>query len=116
MRLFERMQVPCTRLMLTEVGDGEGGHESVWSAGQAFSAAVVRASTAEGADAGRLEAANAYTVTTSERLSHGDVFRRDGDGQAFRVTSNADDMAAPGCATFAFAQFAAEEWRLPDAD
>ena len=76
----------------------------------------MRDTSAEARVAEAAGVANSYTVTCSEELSFGDVFKRVSDGQVFRVTSNGDDGAAPECATFAFYQSTAEEWRLPDAD
>ena len=40
------------------------------------------------------------------------MFRRDADGQVFRVTSNGDDVQTPDAATFQFQQVSAEEWVL----
>ena len=56
------------------------------------------------------------TVTTDEPLRYGDLFQRAFDGQVFRCTSNADDGAAPCCASFSFGQCSAEEWEVPDGD
>lgn len=115
-RLFERMAVPCVRMEREEAPDGEGGSLLAWREGKAFEAAVARDTSAAARVAEADGVANSYTVTGTERLDFGDVFMRVSDGQAFRVTSNGDDGAAPACATFAFYQSTAEEWRLPDAD
>lgn len=114
-RLFERMAVPCVRLERDEAPDGEGGRTVTWREGKAFAAAIAHDTSSEARIAEAAGVANAYTVTGPERLSFGDVFRRASDGQAFRVTSNGDDGAAPSCATFAFYQSTAEEWEVPDA-
>ena len=114
-RLYERMAVPCVRLERDEAPDGEGGVTVTWREGKAFAAAIARDTSSEARVAEAAGVANAYTVTGPERLSFGDVFRRVGDGQTFRVTSDGDDGAAPACATFSFYQSTAEEWGLPDA-
>lgn len=114
-RLFERMAVPCVRLERGGAPDGEGGVTATWREGEAFVAAIARDTSTEARVAEAAGVANAYTVTGPERLSFGDVFRRASDGQAFRVTSNGDDGAAPACATFSFYQSTAEEWEVPDA-
>ena len=114
-RLFERMAVPCVRLERDEAPDGEGGVTVTWREGEAFVAAIVRDTSSEARIAEAAGVANTYTVTGPESLSFGDVFRRVSDGQAFRVTSNGDDGAAPACATFSFFQSTAKEWGLPDA-
>lgn len=115
-RLYERMRVPCVHMVRRSVPDGEGGWTETWATGRAFSASIVRDTSAEARVAEAAGVANTYTATCSEELSHGDVFRRVSDGQVFRVTSNADDGRPPACATFSFTQCTAEEWRLPDAD
>ena len=115
-RLYERMRVPCVRMLRRSVADGEGGWAETWAEVRSFAATIVRDTSAEARVAEAPGVANAYTVTFSEELSHGDVFKRVSDGQVFRVTSNADDGRPPACATFTFTQCTAEEWRLPDAD
>ena len=114
--LFERMRTACTHLSHGTKSDGEGGTVSTWDEGRTFMATIVRDSSTEARVAEHEGVSNVYTVTTSEVLSHGDVFRRRSDGQTFRVTSDSDDMNAPSMATFTFSQVSAEEWRLPDAD
>ena len=108
-RLFERMAVPCTRVAVETAPDGEGGFTASLSDGAAFEAAIVRDSSTASRIAERDGVRNVYTVTTSEPLRHGDLFRRDSDGQLFRCTSDADDGAAPRCASFGFGQCSAEE-------
>lgn len=115
-RLYERMAVPCALMVRTRVPDGEGGWSESWAVGRRLDAAIAHDSSTESRVAEADGVANSYTVTCGEALSYGDVIRRLSDGQCFRVTSNADDGAPPACATFAFFQSTAEEWRLPDAD
>ena len=104
-RLYERMAVACARLVAKTEPDGEGGLKTVLAVGDGFTAAIVH-------DGVR----NVYTVTTDEPLRYGDLFQRAFDGQVFRCTSNADDGAAPCCASFGFGQCSAEEWEVPDGD
>lgn len=115
MRLFERMMTGCTLLERSEAPDGQGGRSVSWADGEPFEAALVLASSSEAQQGCSERCDNRYTVTTLEPLGHGDVFRRSSDGQVFRVTSNADDVEAPGAATFRLMQCQAEEWELPDA-
>ena len=115
-RLFERMYAPCTRIAATTEPDGEGGLKAAYADAGGFLAAIVRDSSTASRIAEAEGVANAYTVTTSEPLRFHDLFRRDSDGQVFRVTSDADDGAAPACASFAFGQCTAEEWGVPDGD
>lgn len=115
-RLYERMAVPCTRLVAKTEADGEGGFNTVLADGGGFAAAIVRDSSTASHIAEHDGVRNVYTVTTGEPLRYGDLFRRDSDGQVFRCTSDADDGAAPCCASFSFGQCSAEEWEVPDGD
>ena len=114
MSLVDNFKVPCTLLERSRVPDGEGGWTTGWADGPGFQAAIVRNSSLAARVAEREGLTNVYTVTTAPnaRLEFHDVFKRLSDGQVFRVTSNADDMATPKVATFQFQQVSAEEWRL----
>ena len=114
MSLVDNFKEPCTLLERSRVPDGEGGWTTGWADGSQFSAAIVRNSTLAARVAEREGLTNVYTVTTSPNanLEFHDVFRRDRDGQVFRVTSNGDDVQTPAQATFQFQQVSAEEWQL----
>lgn len=115
-RLYERMAVACTRLVARTEPDGEGGFKTVLTVGDGFTAAIVRDSSTASRIAEHDGVRNIYTVTTAEPLRYGDLFQRAFDEQVFRCTSNADDGAAPCCASFSFGQCSAEEWEVPDGD
>lgn len=115
-RLYKRMAVACARLVAKTEPDGEGGFKTVLTVGDGFMAAIVRDSSTASRIAEHDGVRNVYTVTTAEPLCYGDLFRRTSDGQVFRCTSNADDGAAPHCASFGFGQCSAEEWEVPDGD
>jgi len=104
----------CTLLEKTRVPDGEGGWTTVWVDGMGFQAAITYDTTitARVAESEGMKAT--YTVTTdkSTQLDFHDVFRRERDGQVFRVTSQGDDRRTPQRATFQVSQVAAEEWAL----
>lgn len=112
MRLYERMTAACVALERREVSDGEGGASGgAWCAGARFDAALTLDSASEDRVAEKQGQAQTWTVTTGHRLGFHDVFRRESDGQAFRVTSVLD--AAPSVATFGFKQYRAEAWEVP---
>lgn len=115
-RLYERMAVACARLVAKTEPDGEGGFKTVLAVGDGFTAAIVRDSSTASRIAEHDGVRNVYTVTTSETLRYGDLFRRDSDSRVFRCTSDAVDGAAPCCAPFFFGQCSAEEWEVPDGD
>lgn len=104
----------CTLIEKTRVSDGEGGWTVAWTDGVDFVAAIVLDNTinARVAEAEGMRAI--YTVTTDSAtpLEFHDVFRRNSDGQVFRVTSDGTDKMSPASATFKVAQVRAEEWSL----
>lgn len=112
--LIDAFKVPCTLLEKSRVPDGEGGFTTAWTDGPKFDAAIVRDTSLQARVAEKEGVSNVYTVTTAAnaRLDFHDVFRRDGDGQVFRVTSNGDDKRTPDVASFQFEQVTAEEWSL----
>lgn len=104
----------CTLLEKTRVSDGEGGWTTAWADGMAFYAAITYDNTlrARVAESDGMKAT--YTITTEKSmpLDFHDVFRRERDGQVFRVTSQGDDKKTPNSASFQVSQVAAEEWNL----
>lgn len=114
MSLVDEFKVPCVLLEKKRVADGEGGWTTTWVESAEFSAAIVRDTTMTARIAERDGVTNVYTVTTDVNapLEFHDVFRRESDGQVFRVTSNGDDKVTPGRSSFQFSQSSAEEWVL----
>lgn len=112
--LVEAMKVPCTMLEKTRVPDGEGGFTTGWRDGAPFMAAIALDSSTLARIAEKQGVSSLYTVTTSPdaHLDFHDVFRRDSDGQVFRVTSDGSDRTTPSVATFHFERVSAEEWVL----
>lgn len=104
----------CTLLEKARVSDGEGGWTTTWVDGPAFVAAITYDTTitARVAESEGMKAT--YTITTDKatQLDFHDVFRRNRDGQVFRVTSQGDDKKTPARASFQVSQVAAEEWAL----
>lgn len=104
----------CTLLEKTRVPDGEGGWRTGWVDGMSFKAAITHDSTIQARVAESEGMASTYTVTTEKgmALDFHDVFRRERDGQVFRVTSDGDDRQTPASATFQVSQVSAERWTL----
>lgn len=113
MSLYETFMVPCTLVEKARVPDGEGGWTTAWSDGAEFEAAIVLAGSIDARVAEAQGVTGVYTVTTDRDVAMGfhDAFRRDSDGQVFRVTKVNDPT--PSVATFQFSQYQAEEWALP---
>ena len=112
MTLIDAFKVPCTLMERMRVPDGEGGWVTSWAEGLPFNAAIVLDSTIGARIAEADGGTGVYTVTTDRKLpmEFHDAFRRDSDGQVFRVTKVND--STPDVATFQFNQYQAEEWSL----
>lgn len=112
MTLIDAFKVPCTLLEKTRVPDGEGGWVTTWVDTISFNAAIVLDSSINARIAEAQGATGVYTVTTDRNvaLDFHDAFRRDSDGQVFRVTKVNDPT--PGVATFQFNQYQAETWEI----
>lgn len=112
MSLIDDFKTTCTLLEKTRVSDGEGGWTKAWVDGATFQAAIVLDSTINARVAEHDGMTGVYTVTTdpSASLEFHDAFRRDSDGQTFRVTKVND--STPDVATFSFNQYQAEQWEL----
>lgn len=104
----------CTLLEKTRVPDGEGGWTNSWVDGMEFKAAITYDTTIQARVAESEGMKSTYTVTTDKSmpLDFHDVFRRDSDGQVFRVTSQGSDRVTPQSASFQVSQVAAEKWAL----
>ena len=105
----------CVFLEKSRVPDGEGGWTTKWVDGMPFQAAITHDDTLNARVAESEGMTATYTVTTDKSmpLDFHDVFRRESDGQVFRVKSDGTDKATPKSATFQISQVSAEEWALP---
>jgi len=114
MSLIDDFKVTCTLLEKTRVPDGEGGWAVTWADGMQFKAAIVHNTTIDARVAEKEGMTSTFTVTTEKNmaLDFHDVFRRETDGDIFRVTSDSQDVQTPSRASFQFAQVSAEKWSL----
>ena len=105
----------CTMLSKTVVNDGYGGYTTTWSEGADFDAAIVFDTSIQARVAEVQGVSSRYTVTTNRNmhLEYHDVFRRNGDGKIFRVTSDGDDKYTPNASSLDMRQVTAEEYSLP---
>lgn len=116
MSLITDWQEKCTIIENRKVPDGEGGFNPAWVDGAQFMAAIVLETSTQAVIAERQGVAKIYRVTTPKNaiLSFHDVFRRESDGQTFRVTSGGKDVQTPKESNITpFSQVTAEEWALP---
>ena len=110
--LWQDFMGKCVRLERTSTPDGQGGQTTSWRPSKPFEAAIVRDSAIVSTVANKAEPSAAFTVTTQTPLSFHDVIRRESDGLVVRVTSAA--IETPGMASFAFVQYRAERWEVPN--
>lgn len=112
MTLIDAFKVKCTLMERTRVPDGEGGWTTRWVDGPSFQAAIVLDSSINARIAEAEGVTGVYTVTTETNVTmeFHDAFRRESDGQVFRVTKVND--STPNVASFQFNQYQAEEWEL----
>lgn len=115
MSLINSFKERCVLLEKHRTSDGEGGFVTTWSEGPEFSAAIVHNQSLQARVAEKQGVTALYEVTVDKNveIDFHDAFKRIGDGQVFRVTSNAKEIQTPSVASFSFAKFTAEEWRLP---
>lgn len=79
-RLYERMRVPCVRMVRRSVPDGEGGWAETWAEGRAFAATVVRDTSAEARIAEAAGVANSYVSVNLFFASFANQTRRSHKG------------------------------------
>lgn len=112
MTLIDAFKESCILMERVRVPDGEGGWTTQWAEGLTFDAAIVLDSSMNARIAEAEGVTALYTVTTDrnvEMVFH-DVFKRQSDGQVFRVVKVND--STPDVATFQFNQYQAEAWEL----
>ena len=114
MSLIDEFKTKCTLLEKRRVPDGEGGWVVSWVDGMSFYAAIVHDTTIQARVAEKEGMSSTFTVTTDTNmgLDFHDVFRRESDGDVFRVTSDSQDVKTPDRASFQFVQVTAEKWSL----
>lgn len=113
--LYEAFFEPCVEIVKIRSDDAVGGSNIEWREGGRFNAAIVKNNSLQARVAEKEGVTEVYTVTTKTGvgLDFHEVFKRESDGQIFRVTSNAKDSQSPKVATFSFEQVNAERWSLP---
>lgn len=113
--LLQDAMESCVMINKTVKKDGYGGYVTTWSEGVEFDAAIVFDTSIQARAAEVQGVTSRYTVTTKRELTleYHDVFRRNGDGKIFRVTSDGDDKYTPKSATLDMRQVTAEEYTLP---
>jgi hypothetical protein len=109
------MMTQCTMLDKRTVSDGVFGFTTAYVDGATFQATIIKASSIEARVAEAQGVSEVYTVVAAKgtALQYHDVFRRESDGQIFRVTSLQRDSEAPEASTVQIGKVSAERWELP---
>lgn len=110
--LWQDFMRECVRLEKASIPDGQGGQTTSWKPSKPFEASIVRDSATVSTVAEKAEPSATFTVTTQTPLGFHDVIRRESDGLVVRVTSEA--IETPERASFAFVQYKAERWEVPN--
>jgi len=115
MTLLDSMMEPCVMLDKVTASDGVFGFTSAWRDGARFMAAVIKNSETQVLLAEKHGVTELFSVVTEKgfRLGFHDVFRRESDGEVFRVTGNTKDSEAPDASTVKIGKVTAERWVLP---
>lgn len=114
MNLIDSIMESCTMQDRVTTNDGVLGFVSTWKDGATFQAAIIKDSSMEARVAEKQGVTEVFTVVTEKGvgLEYHDVFRRNSDGQIFRVTSNQKDSEAPNASTVKIGKVTAERWEL----
>lgn len=114
MSLIDAFTEDFVMLIPSTESDGEGGMTTVWTEGDAISAALTLDSSTAAKVAESEGVTDLYTITTTKDITllFHDVLRRVSDGSVFRVTSDGTDKKTPGPAMLDMRQVSAEKWRL----
>lgn len=114
MNLLDSVMEPCVMIDRVTVSDGQGGFIESWQEGATFEAFVRKESAPEITVAEQQGVREIFTVVVRKGvpLSFHDVFRRIGDSEVFRVTSNVLDDAAPAASSIPIAKANCERWVL----
>ena len=116
MSLLEYAMEDCVMIHKITSDDGYGGEITTWVDGATFQAAFEFNGSTQARIAQAQGAKDNYRVTTHKDkiLGYHDVFRRESDGQVFRVTSNGKDAKTPKTAGLNMSIVNAEAWELTD--
>lgn len=118
MSLLDEMKTVCTMIDKRTIPDPAGGFSPEWVDGASFGATIIKNQSLEARIAEKDGLKSVYTVIVDKGipLSFHDVFRREEDGQIFRVTSDIKDSEAPARSTVQIGKVTAEEYTLPDSN
>jgi hypothetical protein len=113
--LMDGLTEKCTMQNRTIVPDGLGGYKDAYVDGVTFDAVIRKDDTTQDRIAEKQGIKESYTVVVQKGfpLTFHDVFRREKDGNTYRVTSNIQDKETPAVSNINIGAVRAERWDLP---
>ena len=110
--LLDSMTETCTMRTRTIVPDGLGGYKETYTDGVTFEAVIRKDDTDADRIAEKQGVKESYTVVVQKGfpLQFHDVFRREKDGNTYRVTSNIQDKESPAVSNINIGAVTAERW------
>ena len=115
MSLMDAYNSECTLLSKTRASDGQGGYTTVWVDGISFQAAWEYQSAPEVIVAEQQGTNRVYRIYVDKTLDleYREAFRRESDGQIFRVTNPGVDRHTPPSSALNRRLIEVEKWELP---
>lgn len=115
MSLLDVFTVSCKILTRTITEDSTGGYRNVWKPGVSFDAAWEFRDAPEISVAEQEGVARTYRIYVDKTLpiAFHDVFRRQDDGQIYRVTVPGTDRKTPPFSMLNRQLVEVEKWELP---
>ena len=115
MSLLDAYSNDCTLLTKTRSSDGQGGYTTVWVDGISFKAAWEYQSAPEVIIAEQQGTNRVYRIYVDKALDleYHEAFRRESDGQIFRVTNPGVDRNTPASSNLDKRLIEIEKWELP---
>lgn len=115
MSLLDEFTVECTTITRAIVEDATGGYKTDWTDGVGFSAAWEYESAPETLVAEQEGVSRIYRIYVDKTLSleYHDAFRRNDNGQIYRVTNPGTDRNTPSFSRLNKRLLEVEKWELP---
>lgn len=115
MSLMDEFNADCVLLVKTRQDDPVGGYKTVWTDGVHFTASWEFESAPEITVAEQQGVARVYNIYVDKTLDldYHEAFRRNDNGQIYRVVNPGTDRVTPSFSTLNKRLIGVEKWDLP---
>lgn len=115
MSLMDEFNAECVLLVKTRQPDPVGGYKTVWTDGVPFTASWEFESAPEITVAEQQGVARVYNIYVDKTLDldYHEAFRRNDNGQIYRVVNPGTDRVTPSFSTLNKRLIGVEKWELP---